>query len=232
MTKRFKFAGSILSADILNLEHDIDEAINCGIDIIHFDAMDFHFVPNLSFGPNFLRAMHRRFPYVVFDVHLMMSDLSLQMVSAFIEAGASWISIHPESTVHVDQTLQFIAEHGVKPGIVLNPGTSTECLQYLWDKIDHVLVMSVNPGFGGQPFIRSSLQKIAKVREMALEAGVHPLIEVDGGIDSENVVECARAGASCFVVGSHFFGQSDKTKALEDLHRSLEEGVREIKDLE
>ena len=220
----FRFAGSILAADLLNLEREVDDALRCGIDLIHFDVMDFHYVPNLTFGPDLLRAMRRRFPEAVFDVHLMMSDLCLTTLQAFIEAGASWLCVHPESIIHLDRALTFIREQGVKAGVVLNPGSSPDCLTYLWERLDYVLVMGVNPGFGGQPFIPSALRKAATVRAMAEAAGVHPVLEVDGGIDAHNVHECALAGVTCFVVGSHFFGQKDKAAALAGLRRALPQG--------
>ena len=219
--RHFRFAGSILAADLLNLEREVDDALRCGIDLIHFDVMDFHYVPNLTFGPDLLRAMRRRFPEAVFDVHLMMSDLSLATLQAFIEAGASWLCVHPESIIHLDRALTFIREQGVKAGVVLNPGSSPDCLTYLWERLDYVLVMGVNPGFGGQPFIPAALRKAAAVRAMAEAAGVQPVLEVDGGIDAQNVHECAQAGITCFVVGSHFFGQKDRAAALAGLRRAL-----------
>lgn len=223
MEKRFKFAGSILSADLLNLEQDVKAALDAGIDIIHFDVMDFHFVPNLTFGPAFLKALHQKYPDAIFDVHLMVDDLTEQMVLEFINAGATWLSFHPEATYHVDKMLSFIKSHNVKAGIVLNPSTAPQFLRYLWDKLDFVLVMTVNPGFGGQKIIDACLQKVTDVRRMAAEANVKPTIMVDGGVDPKTVCRCAQAGANCFVVGSAFFGKADKVQALKDLEAGLKD---------
>lgn len=222
MEKRFRFAGSILSADLLNLEREVASAVEQGIDLIHFDVMDYHFVPNMTFGPGFLKAMRQKFPDVIFDVHLMVSPLTEQIVTDYAKAGASWISIHPESTPHVERFLTLIKDSGAKAGLVLNPSTTPNMLRYLWDKIDFVLIMTVNPGFGGQKLIPATLKKIADVKRLATEANVKPVIEVDGGISPETVAVAASYGASVFVVGNAFFGQKDRALALLNLHKALE----------
>lgn len=219
--KRFMFAGSILSANLLALGDDVGNALDAGIDIIHFDVMDYHFVPNLTFGPMFLKALKAQYPEAIFDVHLMVNPVTEEIINDYAEAGASMISFHPESCIHIERMLSFIQSKGVKAGLVLNPGTAPQLLRYLWDKLDFVLVMTVNPGFGGQKLIPATLQKIADIRRMAAEANVKPLIEVDGGVDANTVASCAKAGANIFVVGSAFFGKDDRKAALEALNQGL-----------
>ena len=221
MATKYQFAGSILSADLLRLQADVQDALDAGIDVIHFDVMDFHFVPNLTFGPGLLAQMRKAFPQAIFDVHLMVDPVTEDIIRAYADAGASWISFHPEACVHVDRTLALIQSLGCKSGLVLNPGTAPQMLRYLWDKLDFVLVMTVNPGFGGQKLIPAALQKVSDVRRMADEANVKPAIEVDGGVDPVTVGACAKAGANVFVVGSAFFGKSDRKAALAALHEGL-----------
>lgn len=221
MEKRMMFAGSILSADLLSLGADVGDALDKGIDIIHFDVMDYHFVPNLTFGPMFLKALKAKYPEAVFDVHLMVNPVTQDIVDDYIKAGASMLSFHPESTPHCERLLTYIQSQGVKSGLVLNPGTPPQMLRYLWDKLDFVLVMTVNPGFGGQSLIPATLQKITDIRRMATEANVKPAIEVDGGVDPKTVGACAKAGANIFVVGSAFFGQKDRALALKNLKEGL-----------
>lgn len=221
MTKAYQFAGSILSADLLNLQADVQDALNAGIDVIHFDVMDYHFVPNLTFGPGLLKQMRKAFPDAVLDVHLMVEPVTEDIIRDYAEAGASWISFHPEACTHVDRTLALIKSYGIKAGLVLNPGTAPQMLRYLWEKLDFVLVMTVNPGFGGQKLIPSALMKVADIKRMAEDAGVNPLIEVDGGVDPNTVKSCADAGANVFVVGSAFFGKGDRVAALAALNQGL-----------
>ncbi len=221
-SKRFLIAGSILSADLVNLGADVKEALDTGVDVIHFDVMDYHFVPNMTFGPGFLKALRAKFPDAVFDVHLMVEPVTENIVNDYIEAGANWISFHPEACTHVERMLTFIQEKGVKAGLALNPATSPLFLRYLWDKLDFVLVMTVNPGFGGQKVLPACLKKVTDVKRLAAEANVRPLIEVDGGVKASNIKEIADCGANVFVVGSAFFGADDKKQALDALQLSLE----------
>jgi ribulose-phosphate 3-epimerase len=219
--KNFLIAGSILSADLLNLERDVKEALDVGVDVIHFDVMDYHFVPNMTFGPAFLKAMRKKFPEAVFDVHLMVTPVTENIVDDYAKAGASWISFHPEACVHTERMLTHIQEMGIKAGIALNPSTPPQMLRYLWDKLDFVLVMTVNPGFGGQSTIPATLTKVADIKAMAKSENRDILIEVDGGVKSSNIKEIASYGAEVFVVGSAFFGTTDKKEALSSLHSAL-----------
>jgi ribulose-phosphate 3-epimerase len=219
--KKFQIAGSILSADLINLERDVGEALECGVDVIHFDVMDYHFVPNMTFGPGFLAALKKKYPEAVFDVHLMVEPVTEAIVSDYIKAGADWVSFHPEACTHVERMLTFIQDHKVKAGLALNPATAPQLLDYLWDKLDFVLVMTVNPGFGGQKVLNSCLKKVTDVKCMAFEAGAEILIEVDGGVKAQNIGNIAECGANVFVVGSAFFGAENKAEALKGLHEGL-----------
>lgn len=219
--KTFKIAGSILSADLLNLERDVAEALSLGMDVVHFDVMDYHFVPNMTFGPGFLAAMKKRFPDAVFDVHLMVDPVSEAIVDDYAKAGADWISFHPEACIHTERMLSHIQEMGIKAGLALNPSTPPQMLRYLWDKLDFVLVMTVNPGFGGQKTIQATLKKVTDVKNMAKEENLEILVEVDGGVKSSNISEIASYGAEVFVVGSALFGASDKKQAMDDLKKAL-----------
>lgn len=224
--KKFQIAGSILSADLLNLEKDVGEALEQGVDIIHFDVMDYHFVPNMTFGPMFLKRMHERFPKAVFDVHLMVEPVTEKIVDDYIDAGASWVSFHPEACSHVERMLAHIKQRGVQAGLALNPGTGIENLHYLWHVLDFVLVMTVNPGYGGQKLIPSCLTKCADIQKMALADGIKNLaLEVDGGVKADNIAHIASFGANVFVVGSAFFGQKDKSVALKALKSSLDQSA-------
>ncbi|MBU3843460.1 MAG: ribulose-phosphate 3-epimerase [Candidatus Anaerobiospirillum pullicola] len=223
MEKKHLFAGSILSADLLDLGQDIQNALDAKIDIIHFDVMDYHFVQNLTFGPGLLKAIRKRFPEAILDVHLMVTPITEQIITDYAKAGASMISFHPEATPHADRYLTLIRDLGCKAGLVLNPATPPELLRYLWERLDFVLVMTVNPGFGGQKLIPATLQKVADIRQMATEAGHGDLLlEVDGGVAVSTVKACADAGADIFVVGSAFFAQDNYESALAQLHGALQ----------
>lgn len=220
--KRYLIAGSILSADLLRLGDDVQDALDAGSDVIHFDVMDFHFVPNLTFGPMFLKQLRRRFPDAVFDVHLMVDPVDDAIVDAYADAGASWISFHPEACPHAERMLAHIQSRGLKAGLALNPSTPPQMLSYLWDRLDFVLVMTVNPGYGGQKLIPACVRKVEDVRRMAVkETARKILIEVDGGVCAANIREIADAGARIFVVGSAFFGQKDRRAAMEGFMRAL-----------
>jgi ribulose-phosphate 3-epimerase len=220
--KRFLIAGSILSADLLRLGDDVQDALDAGSDVIHFDVMDFHFVPNLTFGPMFLKQLRKRFPEAVFDVHLMVDPVTDSIVDAYADAGASWISFHPEACPHAERMLAHIQSRGLKAGLALNPSTPPQMLSYLWDRLDFVLVMTVNPGYGGQKLIPACVRKVEDVRRMAVkETARQILIEVDGGVSAANIREIADAGARIFVVGSAFFGQKDRRAAMKGFQEAL-----------
>ena len=220
-TKKFLIAGSILSADLLNLEKDVKEALDEGVDVIHFDVMDYHFVPNMTFGPGFLKAMRKKFPNAVFDVHLMVSPVTENIVDDYANAGANWISFHPEACIHTERMLTHIKEMGIKAGLALNPATPPQMLRYLWEKLDFVLVMTVNPGFGGQSFIPQTLDKLREVRRRIDESGYDIRLEVDGGVKVNNIGEIAAAGADMFVAGSAIFDQPDYKKVIDEMRREL-----------
>jgi ribulose-phosphate 3-epimerase len=215
----FRIAPSILSADFARLGEEVKAVERAGADLIHFDVMDNHYVPNLTVGPVVCAALrpHVKLPL---DVHLMVKPVDA-LVPEFAKAGASIISFHPEATEHVDRTIALIKQHGCKAGLVLNPATPASFLDYTLDKLDLVLVMSVNPGFGGQQFIASVLPKIAEVRRRIDQLGKPIWLEVDGGIKAENIAEVARAGADTFVAGSAIFGSKDYAATIRDMRSRL-----------
>src|SRR3954469_12732447 len=202
-----RIAPSILSADFARLGEEVRAVAAAGADLIHFDVMDNHYVPNLSIGPLVCAAV-RPHVQIPIDVHLMVKPVD-GLVAQFAKAGANIISFHPEASEHVDRTIALIKENGCKAGLVLNPATSLGCLEYTLEKLDLVLIMSVNPGFGGQQFIASVLPKITEVRKRIGATGKDIRLEVDGGIKTDNVAEVARAGADTFVAGSAIFGSKD-----------------------
>jgi ribulose-phosphate 3-epimerase len=206
-------APSILSANFAELGAEVDAVIDAGADWIHFDVMDNHYVPNLTIGPMVLEALREHGITAPMDVHLMVEPVD-RIVPDFAAAGATSISFHPEATRHVDRTLSLIREHGCKAGLVFNPATPLDWLDYVLDKIDIVLVMSVNPGFGGQKFIGSALQKLKRVREIIDRSGRPIRLEVDGGVKPDNIAEIGQAGADTFVAGSAIFGSDDYRKTI------------------
>jgi len=201
-------APSILSADFARLGEEVRAVLAAGADIVHFDVMDNHYVPNLTIGPLVCEALRKAGIEAPIDVHLMVKPVD-RIVPDFAKAGATWITFHPEASEHVDRTVGLIREQGCRPGIVLNPATPVDWLDYVLDKIDMVLLMSVNPGFGGQSFIPSVLPKITRVREMIDRSGRDVRLEVDGGVKVDNIEAVAAAGADTFVAGSAIFGATD-----------------------
>ena len=215
----YRIAPSILSANFAKLGEEIAAVIDSGADIIHFDVMDNHYVPNLTIGPLVCEAI-RPLTKAIIDVHLMVEPVD-RIVPDFAKAGANIISFHPEASRHIDRTIGLIKEQGCKAGLVLNPATPLDCLDYTLDKLDLVLLMSVNPGFGGQQFIRAVLPKIAEVRKRIDRLGRDIWLEVDGGVKADNIAEIAKAGADTFVAGSAIFGSKDYAATIRDMRARL-----------
>jgi ribulose-phosphate 3-epimerase len=215
----FRIAPSILSADFSRLGDEVRAVERAGADLIHFDVMDNHYVPNLTVGPLVCAALK---PHVTLplDVHLMVKPVDA-LIPQFAKAGASIISFHPEASDHVDRTIALIKEHGCKAGLVLNPATPVSWLDHTLEKLDLVLLMSVNPGFGGQQFIRSVLPKVSEVRRRIKQSGKDVWLEVDGGIKTDNIGEVARAGADTFVAGSAVFGSNDYSATIREMRAKL-----------
>jgi len=213
-------APSILSADFARLGEEVDAVVAAGADLIHFDVMDNHYVPNLTIGPLVCEALRKHGVKAPIDVHLMVKPVD-RIIPDFAAAGASYISIHPEATEHVDRTLQLIRERGCKSGLVFNPATPLDWLDHVLDKVDLVLLMSVNPGFGGQQFIESVLPKIVTVRALIDRSGLPIRLEVDGGIKVANIGRVASAGADTFVAGSAIFGAPDYAGTIAAMRREV-----------
>jgi ribulose-phosphate 3-epimerase len=201
-------APSILSADFARLGEEVDAVLAAGADMVHFDVMDNHFVPNLTVGPMICEALRKHGIKAPIDVHLMVEPVD-RLIPDFAEAGATYMTFHPEASRHVDRTLNLIREHGCKAGLVFNPATPLNWLDYVLDKVDMVLIMSVNPGFGGQKFIDTSLEKVRRVRKAIDDGGYSIRLEVDGGVKTDNIGRIAAAGADTFVAGSAIFGSKD-----------------------
>ena len=217
-------APSILSADFSRLGEEVRAVLDAGADIVHFDVMDNHYVPNLTIGPLVCEALRKAGITAPIDVHLMVKPVD-RIVPDFAKAGATWITFHPEASEHVDRTIGLIREHGCRPGLVLNPATPVHWLDHVLDKIDMVLLMSVNPGFGGQSFIPSVLPKIAKVREMIERSGREIRLEVDGGVKVDNIAAVAAAGADTFVAGSAIFGAKDYRATIAAMREQIGKAV-------
>jgi ribulose-phosphate 3-epimerase len=213
-------APSILSADFARLGEEVDAVLAAGADLVHFDVMDNHYVPNLTIGPMVCAALRKYGIKAPIDVHLMIEPVD-RIVPDFAAAGATYISFHPEATYHVDRTIELIREHGCKPGLVFNPATPLEYLDYTLEKLDMVLLMSVNPGFGGQEFIDSSLGKLTEARRRIEASGRAVRLEIDGGVKVDNIAAIARAGADTFVAGSAIFGSQDYAATIRAMREHI-----------
>ncbi len=214
-------APSILSADFARLGADVQAVLAAGADLIHFDVMDNHYVPNLTIGPMVCEALRKHGIGAPIDVHLMVKPVD-RIVPDFAQAGATWITFHPEASEHVDRTIELIREQGCRPGLVFNPATPLNWLDHVIDKIDLVLIMSVNPGFGGQKFIPAALDKLRLARERIRASGRQIRLEIDGGVKADNIEEIARAGADTFVAGSAIFGSKDYAATIAAMREGIE----------
>ncbi len=213
-------APSILSADFSRLGEEVDSVIQAGADIIHFDVMDNHFVPNLTIGPLVCESLRKYGIKAPIDVHLMTEPVD-SLIKDFATAGATYITFHPEASTHIHRSLELIRSLGCKSGLVFSPGTPLNCLEHLIEEIDMILIMSVNPGFGGQSFIKSSLDKISASREIISESGRDIRLEVDGGVKIDNIAEIASAGADTFVAGSAIFGSENYQKTISSMKEEI-----------
>ncbi|MDG2273157.1 MAG: ribulose-phosphate 3-epimerase [Halioglobus sp.] len=216
----YKIAPSILAADFARLGEEVDAVLDAGADIVHFDVMDNHYVPNLTIGPMVCAALRKYGITADIDVHLMVSPVD-QLIGDFADAGASYITFHPDASTHIDRSLQLIHDADCKSGLVFNPHLGLDVLRYVLDKVDMVLLMSVNPGFGGQSFIPSTLSKLREARDMIDASGLDIRLEVDGGVTPNNIAEIAAAGADTFVAGSAIFGQPNYAEVIKQMRAEL-----------
>ena len=216
-------APSILSADFARLGEEVKNVLAAGADLIHFDVMDNHYVPNLTIGPTVCEALRKHGITAPIDVHLMVKPVD-RIVPDFAQAGATWITFHPEASEHVDRTIELIREQGCKPGLVFNPATPLDWLDHTIQKIDMVLIMSVNPGFGGQKFIATALDKLRLARERIRASGREIRLEIDGGVKADNIEAIARAGADTFVAGSAIFGSKDYAATIAAMREGIKRG--------
>lgn len=216
----YTIAPSLLSADFARLGSEAQAVLTAGGDCLHLDVMDNHYVPNLTVGPLVCQALRNFGITAPIDVHLMTTPVD-RLIEDFAEAGANTITFHPDATIHVDRSLQLIRSKGCKAGLALNPATSLDCLEYVMDKIDHLLIMSVNPGFGGQQFIDSALKKISDAKQLIDRSGYKIEIAVDGGVKTDNIAAIAQAGATFFVAGSAIFNQKDYTEVIQAMRQQL-----------
>jgi ribulose-phosphate 3-epimerase len=221
-------APSILSADFARLGAEVDQVLAAGADLIHFDVMDNHYVPNLTIGPVVCEALRKHGVTAPIDVHLMVKPVD-RIVPDFARAGATYITFHPEASEHIDRTLELIRENGCKPGLVFNPATPLDWLDHVLDNVDMVLLMSVNPGFGGQKFISSALAKLEAARKRIDASGREVRLEIDGGVKVDNIAAIARAGADTFVAGSAIFGSGDYAATVSRMRQEIARGLAERK---
>ena len=222
--QKYLIAPSILSADFARLGEDVERVLASGADVVHFDVMDNHYVPNLTIGPMVCKALRDYGITAPIDVHLMVKPVD-SLIPQFADASASIITFHPEASEHIDRTLQLIKDHGCQAGLVFNPATSLSYLEHVIDKLDVILLMSVNPGFGGQSFIPNTLEKLRQARKIIDDSGRAIRLEVDGGIKVDNIAAAAQAGADMFVAGSAIFNQPDYQQVIEQMRAQLE-GVK------
>lgn len=216
----YAIAPSILSADFARLGAEVEDVLEAGADIVHFDVMDNHYVPNLTIGPMVCKALRKYGVTAPIDVHLMVKPVD-RMIGDFIEAGATYITFHPEASDHIDRSLQLIKSGGCKAGLVFNPATSLDAVKYVMDKLDMILLMSVNPGFGGQKFISNTLQKLKEARALIDQSGLDIRLEIDGGVTVDNIAEIAKAGADTFVAGSAIFNTTNYQQTIAAMRKEL-----------
>jgi ribulose-phosphate 3-epimerase len=216
----YLIAHSILSADFARLGEEVDAVLDAGADIVHFDVMDNHYVPNLTIGPLVCKALRDHGVSAPIDVHLMVTPVD-RLIGDFAEAGATWITFHPDASTHVDRSLQMIRDAGCRPGLVFNPAAGLEPLRYVMDKVDVILLMSVNPGFGGQSFISSTLEKLREARSLIDRSGRDIRLEIDGGVSPANIRDIAEAGADTFVAGSAIFNREDYRAVIDEMRAAL-----------
>jgi len=220
LMRDFRIAPSILSADFAKLGEEVENVLAAGADVVHFDVMDNHYVPNLTIGPMVCAALKKYGIKAPIDVHLMVSPVDA-IIDDFAKAGADYITFHPEATTHIDRSLQLVRAAGCKSGLVFNPSTSLDCLKYVMDKVDIILLMSVNPGFGGQSFIPGTLDKAREARKMIDESGLDICLEIDGGVGVGNIKEIAEAGVDMFVAGSAIFNSPDYKTTIDEMRAEL-----------
>lgn len=218
--RHFTIAPSLLSADFAKLGEESQAVLDAGADVLHIDVMDNHYVPNLTIGPLICEALRHYGIKAPFDVHLMTQPVD-KLITDFAKAGANYITFHPEASLHVDRSLALIRQQGCKAGLAINPATTFDCLEYVWDKLDMILIMSVNPGFGGQPFIPTALEKITQARQLIEASGKPIRLAVDGGIKVDNIYQVAKAGADTFISGSGIFSQPDYAKTIAAMRQEL-----------
>ncbi|MFD1259380.1 ribulose-phosphate 3-epimerase [Entomomonas asaccharolytica] len=216
----YAIAPSILSADFARLGAEVEEVLEAGADIVHFDVMDNHYVPNLTIGPMVCKALRKYGVTAPIDVHLMVKPVD-RIIGDFIEAGATYITFHPEASEHIDRSLQLIKSAGCKAGLVFNPATPLDAIKYVMDKLDMILLMSVNPGFGGQKFIPNTLQKLKEARALIDQSGLDIRLEIDGGVTVDNIAEIAKAGADTFVAGSAIFNTANYQQTITAMRNEL-----------